>query len=131
MTEHYYAWVRVGNGDPEPAAITGKKPHRKATTFGCPDTFDVDRADSGCSIILAVRSNYLEHVAGGSNRHDNLWGRASEATIENPFSDDEHDRLYEIDAKDAAQREKDYQREIKYQPHNYAGFGRKERGIVE
>lgn len=116
MTEAvYYAWVRVGDGEPEPAAITGKKPNRKATTLGCPDTFDVDDPTSGCSIVLLAPNYAL----------DPRYGQASEAEIETIAEDAGWSNFKEVTAGEAVQREKAYQAAIRERPHSYAGFGRR------
>jgi hypothetical protein len=115
MSEHYYAWVRVGDGEPEPAAIRGDKPNRTATTIGCPDTFNVDDPESGCSIVL---------VADRSERFTNphwaaIYGRAQEVEIEFEIGG-----CREVTRIEADEREKAYRRAIKERPHSYAGFGR-------
>lgn len=111
----YYAWVRVGNGEPEPAAITGEKPHRKATTFGCPDAFDVDDPESGCSIVM---------MAAGYPAHP-LYARAEEAEIERIEDDHGWSHCVEVSTIDAEKREAAYQAAVKIKPHRYAGFGRR------
>ena len=45
MKKVRYYWARIGAGNPEPVAVVGQKPHRIATTLGCPDTFAVDDPD--------------------------------------------------------------------------------------
>ena len=50
MAEVRYVWVRVGNGQPEPAVLEGEKPNRKVTTMGCPDPFMFD--EEGCPAWL-------------------------------------------------------------------------------
>ena len=115
MADHYYAWVRVGDGDPEPAAIKGKKPNRTATTLGCPDPFNVDDPASGCSLVLLA-----EAPGRYSSPHwAAIYGRADEYEIE--F---EAENCVEVTAAEAAEREKAYRKAIKEQPHSYAGFGR-------
>lgn len=113
MTEHYYAWVRVGSGDPEPAAITGQKPNRKATTIGCPDTFNVDDQDSGCSIVLMA-----------SDTTSAMHGLAEEAVIETLEEDSSWDCCIEVSFIEAQRREIAYQLAVAIKPHSYAGFGR-------
>lgn len=114
--KHFYAWVRVGDGDPEPAAITGEKPHRKATTIGCPDTFDVDDPESGCSVVL------LAWKYGGPRE-----GRAGEALIEWEDAVDFCSSYCEVTPVEAAEREQAYQQAIREKPHSYAGFGKRRR----
>lgn len=55
MSKARFYWARIGNGNPEPVAVTGRKPHRLATTIGCPDTFVVDGPDSA---ILLLEDEY-------------------------------------------------------------------------
>lgn len=123
MTE--YAWVRVGDGDPEPAAITGTRPNRLATTIGCPDPFKVDDPESGCAIVLLIDGNYREreHHKIGQSIEDDKRGRAEEAFLE---LFDECGAV-EVSRDEAARREAAYQKAIKAKPHNYAGFGRRNR----
>lgn len=115
MAGHYYAWVRVGGGEPEPAAISGNKPNRKATTIGCPDTFDVDNPESGCNIVLLAR-NY---------QADPRYGQAIEAEIESLEEGFYENNYQEVTKIEADERERAYQKAIKAKPHSYAGFGRK------
>lgn len=118
--EVYYAWVRVGDGDPEPAAIEGEKPNRKATTFGCPDTFDVDDPESGCVIVMGIRRDH--HDADLDRPHEmriDDWAEVLEMRRHTGWS--------EISLTDAALQEERYQKAIKRKPHRYAGFGRKGR----
>lgn len=128
----FYAWVRVGDGEPEPAAITGKKPNRKATTIGCPDTFDVDDPDSGCSILRCVTDNQSRRGyqsdrgwAVGQDIESDKRGRSWEAAIRSPLDPDAYPKNYEVGAEETAAREAAYQRAIKIKPHSYAGFGRR------
>ena len=51
MNKTEFVWVRVGDGDPEPAALEGKKGERKATTIGCPDPFMIDEKGCPCKLI--------------------------------------------------------------------------------
>lgn len=127
----YYAWVRVGDGDPEPAAITGKKPHRKAVTIGCPDPFDVDDPESGCKILVCIEGNQSRRGwqsdrgwAIGQDHQSDKEGRAWEATMRSPIHPDYYPDCHEVGAEEAAERERAYQRAIKIKPHSYAGFGR-------
>jgi len=41
-----FYWARIGDGNYEPVAVTGKKGFRMAYTIGCPDPFPVDAEDS-------------------------------------------------------------------------------------
>ena len=110
-----YVWVRVGNGEPEPAALKGEKPHRKIITLGCPDPFEIDQPGSGCSIVQIATS------------YTSIWdthGQAQSAVID--FEEDYmNDCLMEVSQETADEREKAYQKAIKRKPHNYAGFGRR------
>lgn len=47
-----YHWARIGDGNYEPVAVTGRKGKRMAYTIGCPDPFPVDVEDS--AILLAT-----------------------------------------------------------------------------
>jgi hypothetical protein len=126
MAEHYYAWVRVGDGEPEPAAIEGEKPDRTATTFGCPDKFKVDDPTSGCSVVLVVNANYAHPTRQSDNywdRYSRLNGRAREAVIRSLF--DEYPAPVEVTTIERDERERRFQQAIREKPHNYAGFGRR------
>lgn len=57
MKANFY-WARIGNGNYEPVAVTGKKGARMAYTIGCADPFPVDEADS--AIELYVDKDYPE-----------------------------------------------------------------------
>lgn len=46
-----FYWARIGEGNYEPVAVTGKKGERLAYTIGCPDPFPVDTDDS--AVLLA------------------------------------------------------------------------------
>jgi hypothetical protein len=120
MADVVYAWVRVGDGNPEPAAIEGEKPNRKATTIGCPDTFNVDDPESGCAIVMVVNENYARV---GNSYDDQRYGRAHEAIFRGPTEG--HGAPVEVEPEEAARREAAYQQAIKYVPHSYAGFGRR------
>jgi hypothetical protein len=50
-TKAKFYWARIGDGNFEPVAVTGKKGERMAYTIGCPDPFPVDVADS--AIVLS------------------------------------------------------------------------------
>ena len=45
MARAKFYWARVGDGNYEPVAVTGKKGKRMAYTIGCPDPFAVDGPD--------------------------------------------------------------------------------------
>jgi hypothetical protein len=100
MTETFYAWVRVGDGNPEPAAVEGKKGERKATTLGCPDPFLIDEKGCPCKLL-----------------YDGNTQMGSMATMEPP--DDE------ISASEARKREREYRAYMRAARHSYAGFGRR------
>jgi len=95
-----YVWVRVGDGDPEPAALEGEKPNRKATTLGCPDPFMIDEPDCPCQLL---------YLSGD--------GFAEEATLE--FSDTFVSRV------EAVAAEKRWKKHLATHYHSYAGFGRR------
>ncbi len=40
-----FYWARIGDGNYEPVAVTGKKGARMAYTIGCADPFAVDEPD--------------------------------------------------------------------------------------
>jgi hypothetical protein len=97
---HFYAWVRVGDSNPEPAAIEGEAPDRRATTLGCPDPFYIDHPDCPCKLLYLGGEDFAE-----------------EAKIEAP----DH-VVSEAEAKVAERKWKKY---LKAQAHSYAGFGRR------
>lgn len=45
-----FYWARIGDGNYEPVAVKGAKPHRMAYTIGCPDPFPVDGPDSAIEL---------------------------------------------------------------------------------
>lgn len=45
-----FYWARIGDGNYEPVAVRGKRPHRMAYTIGCPDPFAVDGSDSAIEL---------------------------------------------------------------------------------
>lgn len=93
-----FVWIRVGNGDPEPAALEGKKPNRRVTTIGCPDPYFIDEPD--CPAWLCYDKAY--HGLLDIARPDET-----------------------VNEKEAAKRERAYQRSLKASRHSYAGFGRR------
>lgn len=97
-----FVWVRVGDGDPEPAALGGKTGERRATTIGCPDPFMLDEPGCPCKLVYEATSDF----AGGY---------LAELT-----APDE-----EISAEEANKRQQEYRAYIKAQRHSYAGFGRR------
>lgn len=93
-----FVWVRVGNGNPEPAALEGEKPNRKVTTIGCPDPYFIDQPD--CPAWLCYDTKY--HA------------------IDDLVPPEES-----INEAEAAKRERAYQKSLKISRHSYAGFGRR------
>ena len=104
MGDAQFVWVRVGDGDPEPAALEGTKPNRKATTIGCPDPFLVDEAGCPCKVLY------------DGNRCGKHAGEYL-ATIEVP------DRP--IGQSTAQKLAREYREYMNRQNHSYAGFGKR------
>lgn len=98
--EHIYVWVRVGDGDPEPAALEGEPGARRVTTIGCPDPFMIDEEECPCKLVYldfdGPKEVYQIHAP------------------ENPITEKEADRL-----------ERKWKKYINNRNHGYAGFGRK------
>ncbi|KQN09834.1 hypothetical protein ASE85_02550 [Sphingobium sp. Leaf26] len=46
MSGAKFYWARIGDGNYEPVAVTGKRGGRMAYTIGCPDPFPVDVPDA-------------------------------------------------------------------------------------
>lgn len=98
-TKVTFVWIRVGDGNPEPAALEGEFPNRKVTTIGCPDPYFIDGPD--CPAWVCYNGTY----------HD-------QAVIEPPEET--------VKAKEAVKRERAYQKSLKESRHSYVGFGRKQ-----
>ena len=65
MTSFY--WAVVGDGNPEPVAVTEEGGVRKAFTIGCPDPYMIDEPGCPCRILpeldQAVKGNrYIAKV---------------------------------------------------------------------
>jgi hypothetical protein len=52
-----FHWARIGDGNYEPVAVSGKRGKRKAWTIGCGDPFEVDVPDSA---IFLEESEFYE-----------------------------------------------------------------------
>lgn len=94
-----YVWIRVGDGNPEPAALEGVEPNRKVTTIGCPDAYMIDEPDCPAWLVYHGCGFELDVI---------------------DLPDDP------ITAKEAAKRERAYRKAISNR-HSYAGFGRRNR----
>ena len=55
-----FYWARIGDGNFEPVAVTGKKGSRMAYTIGCPDPFAVDDPDP--AILLHEADHAFERL---------------------------------------------------------------------
>jgi hypothetical protein len=98
--EHFYCWVRVGDGEPEPAAVEGEKPNRKATTIGCPDPFMIDEPECPCQLLYESGDGLVEEA---------------EITADVGL----------VSYKEAQAQERRWRKHIAKYSHSYAGFGRR------
>lgn len=96
-----FVWIRVGDGNPEPAALEGMRGSRKVTTIGCPDPYMIDEPDCPAWLCYSGDSGDCHELA----------------EMEPPEEI--------INEKEATKRERAYQKSLRVTQHSYAGFGRK------
>ncbi len=108
-----FYWAVVGDGNPEPVAVQGKKGSRQAFTIGCPDAYNIDEA--GCPCRLLPEMEQAADMA--TNRYI--------AKIEDVEMDPIEVPPNSLSPKVRRALEKQFADDLAPK-HSYAGFGRRQ-----